>query len=323
MKTRITLGLLFVFAICFLGAQPIQIEDQDTTKLASGLELESYAEEPVNEELFEELNNQIKNNPDASKKPAAFVLYDRGGHPYTTFIVAQIAGYDLDRSYILSFFSQLPDEERQFTATNGFWYINPEQRLLVMSTLHSLHGGVAAKVIDRRSDLKNILYSSIRDKTLDDWQIGIILHAYADSYAHTKGEGSNLKAYGYVIGHAMHPFKTDTIAYYPDKFKEYVKNLFEVLNVNNYNENVLNDFYKYIDQLSKNRWIALGQLYGLAMTKGYNQKDCDEKGKAIRMNIKPDDIITLMKNVERSFSASDKQTGNLTIQMIPTYALSE
>lgn len=65
--------------------------------------------------------------------------------------------------------------------------------------------------------------------SVEDWKIGFLIHAYGDSYSHTKGTGENLRAYGPILGHLLDGPEPDSIADNPDKYEDFVRGLFSVL----------------------------------------------------------------------------------------------
>lgn len=70
---------------------------------------------------------------------------------------------------------------------------------MISEVLHSMHGGDAGAVCDRRRCLAKVLRRALADGR-PTWQIGIIIHAFGDSFAHTReSDGS---AYSYPTGHA-------------------------------------------------------------------------------------------------------------------------
>jgi hypothetical protein len=180
-------------------------------------------------ELLEELSrlqaDKPQDAPGASK-------YRRSGHQYTTYIVASLAGLGPERAHILSYFSQYPDDEVRFSATMAFIYFwDTAYRKQIMAVLHSLHGGDRQAVLHRRSALKALIADNTSEdnRLLSDPQLGLVIHAFADSYAHVKGKGENLKAFNYTVGHLFHGHEPDIIAFDGERYKEFACNLFQAL----------------------------------------------------------------------------------------------
>lgn len=181
--------------------------------------------------------------------------YDESGHKYTTYIVSMAAGLGRDRSYVLAYFSQFPDDEKQFSATRGAFYFHDlTYRSELMSVLHSLHGGGHSEVLQRRSTLATLVARGRRgDLPLKDYQIGLMIHALADAYAHTKGPPDNLTAFNHVVGHLFHGHKPDLIAYDPEKFRDYACTLFQALADSNDCATKLSDLNAFIQGLETRR----------------------------------------------------------------------
>jgi len=159
------------------------------------------------------------------------------GHAYTTLSVTDIAKYPQLRKYVISYYSQYPDIDHDYEATPvalKFLLVPWEWgwRKDVMSDLHSLHGGGRDEIDQRRKNIEDVLSYTLRDPSLD-WQSGLVIHAYADAYAHTSGVFSSRdeEAYGYLIGHAI-PTLFGTS---PDEIKA--------------NDNNESKFFGYIDSL--------------------------------------------------------------------------
>jgi RHS repeat-associated protein len=187
-------------------------------------------------------------------------LYDQSGHFYTTFIVAIAAGKTPAEAYDLAYYSQLPDQIQDFDAKYAGERIavdevmlnqdrvargNPDistmsmqlsdatvadieadlaWRLDVQRVLHSLHGGPAAP---RQACLQKLLKSG----SLSPMEQGLVIHALADSFAHTTGPGRAV-AYGDHLGHALDSkFGTDPDIIGNDtaQYKEYTAALFSGL----------------------------------------------------------------------------------------------
>jgi len=156
------------------------------------LEIQKYVEQPA---------SLIK-----QKNGGASILYERDGHFYTAGYIAYLAGYDNQSIQNFSCYTQTPDE---IIGLNAVWvaiYASfPsmwDYRHEITSSLHSLHGGDAQAVEERRKRLKAMIIESIKPGAeAQPWQTGFLIHAYGDSYAHVDGEPP--QAYGQIIGHAI------------------------------------------------------------------------------------------------------------------------
>lgn len=134
------------------------------------------------------------------------------GHLYTTYSIAGITGYDMQRQLTLSYYSQYPDIDPDYDAVNTTvrylfvpWYWPWHET--INGTLHSLHAGNQSQIDQRRAAIKSALANSIQDPDLD-WLSGLLIHAYGDAYAHTCGEydSGREKAYGPWFGHGLQTF---------------------------------------------------------------------------------------------------------------------
>ena len=182
--------------------------------------------------------------------------YHSDGHGNTTAIVARFAGHNDISAKRLAYFSQAPDElwARYSAPSVAIWGWLPGTwgyRKRVFDTLHSLHGGDADAVIKRQKKLSIILTDQMT-RNAKSWRTGLIIHALADSYAHTKGEGVNVRAYGPPAGHAFAwKEKPDEINRRPKLYKKYVKKLFRALSNSNSDPTKLTSFFNGLDQALK------------------------------------------------------------------------
>ncbi len=229
---------------------------------ARGLELS-----PQVAQAIEKLDSKY---PDRAGK----VKYERSGHQYTTYIVSMAAGLGRELSHELSAFSQYPDDEKQFSATSAaFRVFDQEYRREIMAVLHSLHGGGQEEVLKRRRDLKALTAAGIKDGALEPYQVGLVIHAFADSYAHTTGDQADgtLEAFDYVVGHLFHGHTPDLIAYDPPKYRAYSCALFEALASKGRCEERLADLFAIIDGLKTDRKSELPRFEALAKDRyGYD-----------------------------------------------------
>ncbi|WP_095189818.1 hypothetical protein [Pseudomonas sp. Irchel 3E19] len=167
------------------------------------------------------------------------VFFAKDGHFYTAGYVAYLAGYhDLDKIQRISCFTQTPDEEfwklnavpvSIYGITPGLW----TYRRQVVNGLHSLHGGDTNAVYERRARLKKMIEDAVKpDSGVPDWQLGFLIHAFGDSYAHVKGKPP--QAYGPGVGHMFDSLFGDDpdaifINHHYEKYNAYVNSLFAAL----------------------------------------------------------------------------------------------
>lgn len=179
------------------------------------------------------------------------------GHFNTSGTVAKIAGWSMRDARILSCYSQLPDQVSRFDAVHiGLYYFfwPNEYHHLIMNTLHSLHGGKPEAVQQRRERLAKRLLAmtaqarknKAEGKVDPDlpWQMGLVIHALGDSYAHVKKVKGGEKAFGSWVGHLFSGHTPDRIAN-PENVQRYaafVRALFASLVVAEGREGVRDDF---------------------------------------------------------------------------------
>ncbi|WP_460928632.1 hypothetical protein [Pseudomonas sp. MC6] len=170
---------------------------------------------------------------------AASVFFAKDGHFYTAGYVAYLAGYhDLDKLQRISCFTQTPDQELWklnavpvsiYGVTPGLW----SYRQQIVDGLHSLHGGDTQAVNERRVRLKKMIEDAVKsDSGVSDWQLGFLIHAFGDSFAHVKGTPP--EAYGPAFGHLLDSLFGDDpdaifINGHYEKYNAYVKSLFAAL----------------------------------------------------------------------------------------------
>ena len=157
------------------------------------------------------------------------------GHFNTVGAVALIAGHNTDESARLACFSQFPDDMwlNYSAVAVAVWGSVPPfccYRARIMSSLHSLHGGDAKAVANRRAILKELIHNSDTRDRDEHWKIGFLIHALGDSYAHVHTSTCGEKAYGSIFGHGFDcSVKPDYISQHLDTYDAYVKNLYEAL----------------------------------------------------------------------------------------------
>lgn len=288
-KALFALGLVVIVGAGVLGDSGSALAESDP----------EFVHSPV---LLAEVERLKKKYPDESGKQK----YQRAGHQYTTYIVAMAAGLGRDRSYKLAYFSQFPDDEREFSATRGaFYFLDPNYRRQLMAVLHSLHGGGHAAVLKRREDLKALVARGIKEGGLEDFQIGLTIHALADAYAHTKGEPDALSAFGYVVGHLFHGHEPDFIAYDPDKYKAYTCALFEALSGRNICESELAGLHAVIEGLKKKRNAELAEIETYARGKpDFEQEEYDAFASVWKDSVSKGDVRATLEVMEAAISGS-------------------
>lgn len=175
------------------------------------------------------------------------IKYNEIGHTYTTFKMCRIAGLDMNRSIALSYYSQYPDIDYDYAATLvGFKYLlipwEHDWRNDITGVLHSLHGGDHEAIGDRRKNIEKVLKETLKDPENDPVS-GLLLHAYADTFAHTKNrfDTDDEQAYGPWIGHAIPNLcghSPDNIKYghNMEKYIGYLDDLFEIIKTDDSDE---------------------------------------------------------------------------------------
>lgn len=135
--------------------------------------------------------------------PAEKLLWPLEGHLSTTGVVAFLAGYSFGDATLLACYSQMPDDQMWSLSAPlvGIWgIVRPEFRRLIVADLHSLHGGDHRAVQQRRTRLAALVTQALANRA-PAWQVGFLIHALGDSYAHVKGPAGDLEAYGPGVGH--------------------------------------------------------------------------------------------------------------------------
>ncbi len=304
--------LVVVMASTLFLASCCWNQKQNSASIRSygGVWLEYYSDEQAHPQLLQEIKRQKEKYPDPNEFST---LYLKDGHLYTTYIVARLAGFDKSRAYLLSYFSQLPDEEKEFTGVCGAFSISPTHRRQIMSTLHSLHGGSTEAVLKRQRTLQSLVANMIRDKTSEDWKIGIVLHSYADSFAHTYMKEGRLVAYDRWVGHLWHGHRPDTIAFYPEKYKSYVAHLFDAINVKNKDKVVLTRIFDLIPMLTNDRRRAVDKFRELAETLEFEKEDYNEIGEQTRKRLDNKDIEGVIDLMEHRIRISGTERNDVTM----------
>lgn len=233
---------------------------------------------------------------------AVHIQYEIDGHLYTTFVVATLAGIPLLRALDLSWGSQIPDANRKFTAVSAAWDVlwNKHSKRL-MKILHSLHGGDQKAVIKRRADLKSLLMEG-RERGEPDWKLGLIVHAYGDSYAHTYLKNGKETAYGIPLGHAGDGHTPDKIGEFPDKYLAYIQSLYEALGGTGAANEALARLYAIVGSNHDNNSKISAEVMAYAGELGMNESDSDAVKDRLLREISESDVSSTMDQMEAYFS---------------------
>ncbi|MCI3879567.1 hypothetical protein [Acinetobacter higginsii] len=200
---------------------------------------------------------------DAAKtcSPTLDVFYNPTGHLATTYLISKYAGQDLKNSLTLSYFSQYPDEDKDYDAIvnavkNKIPFANDDFTLAVVTKLHSLHGGGSGQVKERRLALEAAIKKNLENPN-DMWKAGLLIHAFGDSYAHTLNafESDKEEAFKPEVGHLFHSI----IGEDPDqitrkenqkKYLAYVDKLFGLLKTDRADQAALDSFKLKVENSS-------------------------------------------------------------------------
>lgn len=164
------------------------------------------------------------------------LVWEPSGHKYTTYIIARIAGYSVERSHKFSYFSQMPDlvgDLKAIDGVSGFFLALSSEKLKIKNLLHSLHGGDPSEVISRRSVLAKMI-SELRKADLEGWKVGLLIHAYGDAFSHITPRGG---AYGAGVGHGLAGHMPDKIYRNWEKYETFTRSLYRILSGDNSDEN--------------------------------------------------------------------------------------
>jgi hypothetical protein len=252
-------------------------------------------------EFMAEVKRLEKLYPETSKEPR----YEKSGHQYTTFIIARMAGVGRELSHKLAYFSQFPDDVDKYSATYAAIRIfNQTYRRKIMRTLHSLHGGNKQAVIDRRNILSGLIQDGLHNRSLEPYQLGLIIHAFADAYAHTKIEDGQLVAFDSVYGHLFHWHTPDLIAYDPPKYAEYACNLYIALAKAAVCRPSIDPLLEMIKQLEKSRNAELPKFEMFAKEKPYEFSEDQYRvwGEDWKQKVQEQDVLSTINFMESQFS---------------------
>jgi hypothetical protein len=136
-------------------------------------------------------------------------LWDIKGHLYTAGLLTLLGDTPSERRFALSYYSQYPDLDSDYEAVPVAikYLLVPTQydwRNDITGVLHSLHGGRSPATEQRRSRIREALDTTLQDKS-KDWLSGLLIHAWGDSYAHTRNDfgTESERAYGPWVGHLL------------------------------------------------------------------------------------------------------------------------
>ncbi|MCO7568459.1 hypothetical protein NJH78_00580 [Pseudomonas chlororaphis] len=184
------------------------------------------------------------------------------GHLYTTLSIAEIVNLPIERQLAIAYFSQYPDIDHDYEAVPvSFKYLllphKWQWRNDINGKLHSLHGGGRKSIDERREVIRKSLTELIKDPS-NDWISGLLIHAFGDSYAHTKKpyNSSKERAYGVWIGHAIptlspwssSPDDIKALGNEP-KYLGYANELHETLKVDDSDAAKFKEFLEFVDKL--------------------------------------------------------------------------
>jgi len=161
--------------------------------------------------------------------------YGIDGHQWLALRIAMAATHDYRLSHGIAYYAQYPDIDTSYEAIGrSLNIIDLGWRKSIMDDLHSLHGGNAQAIQRRRSRLSEGVTYWYNSEDRQLWQVGLMVHALGDSYAHTKGKlnSPTEKAYGIPLGHAADSLFSrdpDTIKNQKPKAIEYANKLYFAL----------------------------------------------------------------------------------------------
>lgn len=216
------------------------------------------------------------------------------GHSNTTYKVAEMARRFSGDFYTLSYFSQYPDEDKEYDAIvnsikNKIPLLGNEFTGDVVKKLHSLHGGDHNFIQNRRKSLEYAIRTNLKNPN-DAWKAGLLIHAYGDTFAHTKGKygSEDEKAFGPAVGHLFHSiFVEDPDQVTKDKGKEkylaYVDHLFDVLKSDSADEN---SFLKFKNKI-KDTSCTNDNCLKFEVLETRNIKNIDKFNRCMSTNMKP------------------------------------
>jgi len=192
----------------------------------------------------QERTKELRKMKDIPLKP----LWDLTGHLDTPYAIALFAGRGEKEAQLISYYSEYPDEFKEFSATGQFITHNFKWRKLIYTKLHTLHGGKHKAVNKRRNAIRNAIKESLNNPN-EIWKTGILIHALGDSYAHTKGKynSPDERAFNKYTGHGIESiFLTDPDEIFKkeneEKYIAFITDLFNLLKTKNKDQAGFNSF---------------------------------------------------------------------------------
>ena len=189
----------------------------------------------------------------ASADPRDPALWGEAGHYYTVYFVALAAGAPEDDAYRIAFWAQAPDEVNNFDAFEGGVQIGKstvrsgvlnaadkvpwvdmsgslkreaELRAWWEAVHRGLHCLTGRAVADEQALRKKVSSQYVRPTGNRLIELGVSLHAFGDSYAHSKGD----RMYSPPVGHGIDGHAPDRLSVLREKvYLTYVGALHDVL----------------------------------------------------------------------------------------------
>jgi hypothetical protein len=235
---------------------------------------------------------------------AVNVLYEIDGHLYTTFVVARLVGMPIPRALELGWGCQVPDANKKYSAVSAAWKSLWEKyELDLMRVLHSIHGGKEEKVRKRREDLKQLITEAIK-RGDPDWRVGLIIHAYGDSFAHTFTKMGKEHSYKPPFGHAGHGHTPDKIGNFPKKYQDYVAGLYVALGGQSDPATALAGLLKILENNKGSNSKISSQIVSYAFELGMTESESDAVRDRLLRDISEKDVVDTMASMEAKFNQS-------------------
>jgi hypothetical protein len=154
------------------------------------------------------------------------MIFDRAGHYSSPYIVALAAGLAPSDAADLAKWSQYPDDDARYTATEGLFRNSPFFSHDLQTYAHSLRGTDACVVRASLLELFPIM--------TEPWARGFLVHALGDAYAHTRDCKAHAvpcckPLYGWPLGHGFRGHAPDLISYNPKRYMQYVRALYSAV----------------------------------------------------------------------------------------------
>lgn len=229
------------------------------------------------------------------------MLYEVDGHLYTTYAVAVLAGQPVASALELAWGSQIPDANSRYTAVRAAWRaLWSDHHRSLMTTLHSLHGGDHEAVRRRREDLATLVAEAVRGGD-PMWRAGLMIHAFGDSYAHTHGIGTEEEAYGVPSGHVHDGHTPDKIGNFPDKYLDYIAQLYRALGGTDDPQRALEPLHRIVRDNADDHEALSDGVIELAGTLGMERAASREVRERLLDEISVADVTETMELMERRF----------------------